>query len=374
MFQWESFRSKSIESDILNFRIELFHRKKFTDVTLVSDELVKFPAHRTVLASASKLFDSLLEINTEQFPVLFLKGVPQNILEAILKFVYIGETSVRADQVAEFSEISKDLGISLSFNLNQHKEEQVIEEKTQEYSDKKMNFLVTSDNLIAEEKNIFNVESGAISPENQNQNSDVSNIFSEVNDHGLNFLFTDKDTMINDTSIQNSIEDVDVEPLEDEENETENEKLIDTSVSLEPEKVTQLEKRKIGETVEKNNKVRKVEDPAECNICARVFTTLRSMQRHHKTVHQGFLHEVKCPDCDKMCRGTDNLYSHRRNNHVDHTVTCDKCGVTRKSKQALINHKERHHPLPKCLSCNITFENETKINEHIQKEHLQKYC
>ena len=155
MFQWESFRSKSIESDILNFRIELFHRKKFTDVTLVSDELVKFPAHRTVLASASKLFDSLLEINTEQFPVLFLKGVPQNILEAILKFVYIGETSVRADQVAEFSEISKDLGISLSFNLNQHKQEQVIEEKTQEYSDKKMNFLVTSDNLIAEEKKHF---------------------------------------------------------------------------------------------------------------------------------------------------------------------------------------------------------------------------
>ena len=112
-------------------------------------------------------------------------------------------------------------------------------------------------------KNIFNVESGAISPENQNQNSDVSNIFSEVNDHGLNFLFTDKDTMINDTSIQNSIEDVDVEPLEDEKNGVEIEKLIDTSVSLEPEKVTQLEKRKIGEKVEKNNKVRKVEDPAE---------------------------------------------------------------------------------------------------------------
>ena len=98
------------------------------------------------------------------------------------------------------------------------------------------------------------------------------------------------------------------------------------------------------------------------------------MQRHHKTVHQGFLHEVKCPDCDKMCRGMGNLYSHRRNNHMDHTVTCDKCGVTRKSKLALRNHKEKHHPLPKCLSCNITFENETKINEHIQKEHLQKYC
>ena len=113
----ETFRTKSIESDILNTRRELFHRKKFADVTLVSDELVKFPAHRTVLASASTIFDSLLEINTEQSPVLFLKGVSQNILEAILQFVYIGETSVRADQVAEFSEISKDLGISLSFNI-----------------------------------------------------------------------------------------------------------------------------------------------------------------------------------------------------------------------------------------------------------------
>ena len=74
MFQWESFRSKSIESDILNFRIELFHRKKFTDVTLVSDELVKFPAHRIVLASASKLFDSLLEINNRAISGLISKG------------------------------------------------------------------------------------------------------------------------------------------------------------------------------------------------------------------------------------------------------------------------------------------------------------
>ena len=162
MFQWESFKNKSIESEILNTRRELFHRKKFTDVTLVSDELVKFPAHRTVLASASKLFDSLLEINTEQFPVLFLKGVPQNILEAILKFVYIGETSVRADQVAEFSEISTDLGIKVSFNLNQRKQNsEVREEKTQDSNDQKMNFLVTwgsSDNFIAEKKNILNVE------------------------------------------------------------------------------------------------------------------------------------------------------------------------------------------------------------------------
>ena len=381
MFQWESFKNKSIESEILNTRRELFHRKKFTDVTLVSDELVKFPAHRTVLASASKLFDSLLEINTEQSPVLFLKGVSHNILEAMLQFVYIGETSVRADQVAEFSEISTDLGIKVSFNLNQRKQNsEVREEKTQESNDQKMNFLVTwgsSDNFIAEKKNILNVESGSIPPENQN-NTDASNILSEVNDHhGLNFLYTEKDTLVNntsDTSLQNTIEDFDMEPLEDEESETENENLNDTSVSLEPEKVTQLENRKIGEKVEKSIKVRKVEDPAECNICARVFTTLRSMQRHHKTVHQGFLHEVKCPDCDKMCRGTGNLYSHRRNNHMDKSVSCDKCGVTRKSKLALRNHKEKHHPLPKCLSCNITFENETEINEHVQKEHLQKYC
>ena len=72
----------------------LYYEKLFTDVTLVSDDMVQFQAHRTVLSTASPTFMKLLMINTSANSVFYLKGVHHLELEAILQFIYLGEASV----------------------------------------------------------------------------------------------------------------------------------------------------------------------------------------------------------------------------------------------------------------------------------------
>ena len=49
-----TYNCNTFEDDLLESRKELFQKRQFADVTLVSDDLVPFAAHRTVLSSSSK--------------------------------------------------------------------------------------------------------------------------------------------------------------------------------------------------------------------------------------------------------------------------------------------------------------------------------
>ena len=111
-----TYNCNTFEDDLLQSRKELFLRRQFADVTLVSDDMVPFPAHRTVLSSSSKLLKSLFEVTDEPRQVLFLKGVSQIHLQSIIKFIYLGETSVRSDQVTDFSTAVNVLGIEKLMN------------------------------------------------------------------------------------------------------------------------------------------------------------------------------------------------------------------------------------------------------------------
>ena len=112
-YTWRSFENDSIQS-----RKEWFQKGQFADVTLVSDDMVPFPAHRIVLGSSSKLLNTLFAITNDAKQVLFLKGISGIHLESVLNFIYIGETSVNADQVEEFSNILKELGIEEFMNVH----------------------------------------------------------------------------------------------------------------------------------------------------------------------------------------------------------------------------------------------------------------
>ena len=104
---WNTFQ------DHLNDRSKnLYYEKMFTDVTLVSDDMIQFQAHRTVLSTASPTFMKLLMINTSANSVFYLKGVHHLELEAILQFIYLGEASVYTDRIEVFVQRSKELKIN----------------------------------------------------------------------------------------------------------------------------------------------------------------------------------------------------------------------------------------------------------------------
>ena len=103
---WSTFHNHLFETNT-----DLFQHKDFTDVTLVSDDLLITNAHKFVLSSSSTIFKKLLSIDCGQKPIIFLKGVSSQDLESILQFIYLGETHVDMDRVNSFLVSAKNLAI-----------------------------------------------------------------------------------------------------------------------------------------------------------------------------------------------------------------------------------------------------------------------
>ena len=79
------------------------------NVTLVSDDLTQFQAHKIVLGACSPVLKNLLLTNPHSHPLLFLRGVKQQELESLLQFMYLGETVIHAGHIHTVFDIAKDL-------------------------------------------------------------------------------------------------------------------------------------------------------------------------------------------------------------------------------------------------------------------------
>ena len=84
----------------------------FTDVTLVSDDQIQTPAHKVVLSACSPVLKALLVKNPHSHPLLYLRGIKQTELMAILQFMYAGETKVNEDRMNKFISVAKDLEVN----------------------------------------------------------------------------------------------------------------------------------------------------------------------------------------------------------------------------------------------------------------------
>ena len=105
---WETF-----QDDLIETRKTLHNKKLFSDVTLVSADMTKILAHRTVLSSASSVFKQLLMLSHDHgHPVLFLRGVKHEDLQYIVEFIYLGQVSLPEERVKHFIDSAQDLGIS----------------------------------------------------------------------------------------------------------------------------------------------------------------------------------------------------------------------------------------------------------------------
>ena len=87
-------------------------RPDLADVTLVCQDNKKIPAHRIILSSGCSFFREVFrEQNSHPHPLIYLRGVVNEVLEAIIQFLYLGETSIQQDLVEEFMATAADLDI-----------------------------------------------------------------------------------------------------------------------------------------------------------------------------------------------------------------------------------------------------------------------
>ena len=100
---------KTFNDHLVGVFRDLGEEEYFADVTLVSDDQVQTKAHKVVLSACSPVLKTLLVNNPHSHPLLYLRGIKQTELQAILKFMYFGETQIFANRINDFVNIAKDL-------------------------------------------------------------------------------------------------------------------------------------------------------------------------------------------------------------------------------------------------------------------------
>merc|ERR1712133_124926 len=74
----------------------------FSDVTLVSEDNVSFPAHKMVLSTSSNFLKTLLVKNPHSNPLLYMYGIDCKMMSLVLDFMYKGQVEIQEDQLDKF--------------------------------------------------------------------------------------------------------------------------------------------------------------------------------------------------------------------------------------------------------------------------------
>ena len=176
---WTQFKSHLVST-----QQALYQDKHFTDVTLVSDDEIQVTAHKVVLGSCSSFLRNLLLTNPHPHPVLYLRGIKKHHLEAIIQYMYWGETKVLQEDIDEFISVCNDLKVKdlcsvSTMDLN-HKVKSISEES----KDMFVNCGEITDEDQVEDVEIINLpnsdQQDETPPKNKNKKINIANFSSPI--------------------------------------------------------------------------------------------------------------------------------------------------------------------------------------------------
>ena len=101
----------------LSFK-EIRDDHEFSDVTLAVEGNYKIEAHRVILAASSKFFKNLLHENKHPHPLIYMRGIKEKHLSAIVDFMYHGQAKVHKEDINEFLIVAEELELKGLSGIN----------------------------------------------------------------------------------------------------------------------------------------------------------------------------------------------------------------------------------------------------------------
>ena len=95
--------------------------QEFFDVTLVCEDS-ELEAHRLVISSGSEFFQNILRRTRHPHPLIYLKGIWRTELEAVVDFLYNGETRIPQSCLETFVNTAKELKVKGILNQDEDEE------------------------------------------------------------------------------------------------------------------------------------------------------------------------------------------------------------------------------------------------------------
>ena len=119
--EWNDFKENA-KSAFVRLRDD----KEFTDVTLACGDGQQMEAHKDILAASSPFFERILQRNKHPHPLIYLRGFRSDEFEAILDFLYFGETNVYQENLDSSLVIAEELKLK---GLTSQTNDDVLQEK-----------------------------------------------------------------------------------------------------------------------------------------------------------------------------------------------------------------------------------------------------
>ena len=95
--------------NISNAFYDLKEDKDFTDLTLVCAEHQQVEVHKVVVASSSNFFRKVLKNIKHSHPLVYLKGIKIEDMEALLSYMYHGQANVAEENLSSFLALAEEL-------------------------------------------------------------------------------------------------------------------------------------------------------------------------------------------------------------------------------------------------------------------------
>ena len=328
-FTWHTY------SDHLRKMLEkLKNDERSQDVTLVCADRKKIKAHQIVLKACSPVFSIILGENLQVNPIIYLRGIQHEEIEAILQFMYLGEATCNQNRMAEFLNVAKNLEIKeLSNNVELYEQQnssELVEKGCQtvfqEPSDDSI-VIEASDNSKCGAEQLENYEMKKYSDDIEfNEQKNSSEPFESYSLSGQILL---KESRIDppDNNLKTEAND------------------------------------NLKSTIEHDPQ------PINCPDCEKQFSQKGTMRIHHKSVHQGV--EYPCSQCDFKAKDKGYLKKHVKSQHEGQNNCCSQCDYKTNTKVKLMYHIQSIHEAIKysCNHCDFKAVFQYNLKAHIKAKH-----
>ena len=325
---------------------EMMKSEDFTDVILVCDDMKQIKTHMNILSACSPVFRNLLKNHIPHgHPVIYLRGIPYEDMEAILHFIFLGEAKVATERMNQFMLSAKSLEIKELSSL-EHEEELKQTKMTQNIDNKAVNV------------NINELEEKAKSLE-----INIKELCSFENEEGLRRPKSTK----NDNEIKSDKErNLDNEAVNINVSEDKGEKkpVNQNWVSHQCPKCV----LKFMDVSRLENHILETHKPFAsryiCEHCSKKFNSSTILRTHVKSIHEGIRHS--CPHCGDKFKQGGTLSNHIKVVHEGIKYTCDQCGIKVTTRTSLRIHIESVHEGVKydCNLCDQKFSRKKSIEVH----------
>ena len=304
-FSWSEYRvqSKSLLENI--YTGEGFH-----DVTLVTDDEQMIKSHKVVLGASSDYFQKILKVQTHPHPLIVLRGVKSELMKSILKFLYLGETSVNQNEIEDFVKTSKFLKIS---GLDSDSE--------------------TPESVEGQEE-VKETEEESYTDETEKRVKEVYDLLHHNEDSNASDSTEDDISNIQENIIEKQTEHIEIS-IEDDE---------DEEIPMNVEEQFEFKDAEEDEVIIDDN-----EDVLE-------------LESVHEESQE--LEIIYCDRCDYETNIAQEYQEHLSSEHAN-DLPCKDCDYQAKDKASLKEHMLRTHKGVRCNNCDEKFSDLTVMRKHI---------